>query len=110
MVTLLLKFYQLGLDLESSDESSPDLEDDGSSTSTADSINTKVKDGDQYTTSWEDMTKLDPNLLLYKASGARNLPVMIEALSNRADPNWVNMDEEGRTPIMKAVQTVIIKV
>ncbi|XP_022340712.2 arf-GAP with coiled-coil, ANK repeat and PH domain-containing protein 2-like isoform X1 [Crassostrea virginica] len=57
------------------------------------------------TTSWEDMSKLDPNLLLYKATQARNLPVMLEALANRADPNWVNQEEEGRTPLMKAVDT-----
>ena len=58
------------------------------------------------TTSWEDMSKLDPNLLLYKAAEARNLPVMSEALANGADPNWVHADEEDKTPIMKAVETV----
>ena len=58
------------------------------------------------TTSWEDMSKLDPNLLLYKAAEARNLPVMLEALANGADPNWVNADDEDKTPIMKAVETV----
>lgn len=52
------------------------------------------------------MSKLDPNLLLYKATQARNLPVMLEALANRADPNWVNQEEEGKTPLMKAVDTV----
>ena len=40
------------------------------------------------------MSKLDPNLLLYKAAEARNLPVMLEALANGADPNWVNADDE----------------
>ncbi|XP_070207244.1 arf-GAP with coiled-coil, ANK repeat and PH domain-containing protein 2-like isoform X2 [Littorina saxatilis] len=57
------------------------------------------------TTSWEDMSKLDPNLLLYKAAEARNLPVMSEALANGADPNWVNPDDDEKTPIMKAVET-----
>ena len=52
------------------------------------------------------MSKLDPNLLLYKAAEARNLPVMLEALANGADPNWVNVDDEDKTPIMKAVETV----
>lgn len=94
-----------GLDLESSDESCPDLEDDESK-SGEEYLPGQVCDKDKLTTSWEDMSKLDPNLLLYKASGARNLPVMVEALSNRADPNWVNMEEDGKTPIMKAVQTV----
>lgn len=57
------------------------------------------------TTSWEDMSKLDPNLLLYKAAEARNLPVMSEALANRADPNWVNVEEDNKTPLMKSVET-----
>ncbi|XP_012942189.1 arf-GAP with coiled-coil, ANK repeat and PH domain-containing protein 2 [Aplysia californica] len=92
------------LDLESSDESSPDFDED--SVGDGDGSGRGVAmDGDQFHTSWEDMSKLDPNLLLYKASGARNLGVMLEALGNRADPNWVNLEEEGRTPIMKAVQT-----
>ncbi|CAL1530470.1 unnamed protein product [Lymnaea stagnalis] len=89
------------LDLESSDESSHDVDDDSTGPSGAGSST----DGDRFTTSWEDMSRLDPNLLLYKASGARNLPVMLEALSNKADPNWVNLEEDGKTPIMRAVQT-----
>lgn len=67
-----------------------------------------MEEGDdtQSTTSWEDMSKLDPNMLLFKAAQARNLTVMLEALANGANPNWVNEDEEGRTPLMKAVETV----
>ncbi|XP_046563022.1 arf-GAP with coiled-coil, ANK repeat and PH domain-containing protein 2-like isoform X5 [Haliotis rubra] len=57
------------------------------------------------TTSWEDMSKLDPNLLLYKAAEARNLPVMAEALAHGADINWVNKDDEMKSPIFKAVET-----
>ncbi|XP_025083083.1 arf-GAP with coiled-coil, ANK repeat and PH domain-containing protein 2-like isoform X3 [Pomacea canaliculata] len=76
------------LDLESSDDSTG--EDDVE---------------EMAVTSWEDMSKLDPNLLLYKAAEARNLPVMLEALSNGADPNWVNPDDNDKTPIMKAVET-----
>ncbi|XP_048766757.1 arf-GAP with coiled-coil, ANK repeat and PH domain-containing protein 2-like isoform X3 [Ostrea edulis] len=76
----------IGIDLESSEGS--DLEEADDTTST---------------TSWEDMSKLDPNLLLYKATQARNLPVMLEALANKADPNWVNQEEDGKTPLMKAV-------
>jgi Arf-GAP/coiled-coil/ANK repeat/PH domain-containing protein len=45
-------------------------------------------------------------MLLFKAAQARNLTVMLEALANGADPNWVNEEEEGRTPLMKAVETV----
>jgi hypothetical protein len=44
-------------------------------------------------------------MLLFKAAQARNLTVMLEALANGADPNWVNEEEEGRTPLMKAVET-----
>jgi hypothetical protein len=31
---------------------------------------------------------------------------MLEALANKADPNWVNHDEDGKTPLMKAVDKV----
>lgn len=58
------------------------------------------------TTSWEDVSKLDPNTLLFKAAQARNLPVMLEALAHGADPNWVNEEDEGKTPLIKAVETV----
>ncbi|BFZ23577.1 hypothetical protein BsWGS_26617 [Bradybaena similaris] len=95
-----LKGLNKSFDLESSDDSGHDYDDDVSGAGES-----GFGDGDEFTTSWEDMSKLDPNLLLYKASGARNLPVMLEALSNRADPNWVNMEDEGKTPIMRAVQT-----
>ncbi|OWF46700.1 arf-GAP with coiled-coil, ANK repeat and PH domain-containing protein 2-like isoform X2 [Mizuhopecten yessoensis] len=77
------------LDLESSEDS--EVEDDGEDT--------------KSTTSWEDMSKLDPNMLLYKAAQARNLAVMLEALANGADPNWVHEEEEGKTPLMKVVET-----
>ncbi|KAK3104353.1 hypothetical protein FSP39_000124 [Pinctada imbricata] len=76
------------IDLESSEESSSEDADDSKST-----------------TSWEDMSKLDPNMLLYKAAQARNLPVMLEALANKAQANWVNEEEDGKTPLMKAVET-----
>lgn len=85
--------FKTDLDLESSDDSTG--EDDVE---------------EMAVTSWEDMSKLDPNLLLYKAAEARNLPVMLEALSNGADPNWVNPDDNDKTPIMKAVETVSLLV
>ena len=83
--------YMTAMDIQSSDES-----------------DTGVDEGEdsRSTTSWEDMSKLDPNMLLFKAAQARNLTVMLEALANGADPNWVNDEEEGRTPLMKAVETV----
>lgn len=58
------------------------------------------------TTSWEDMSTLDPNMLLYKAAHARNLSAMLEAIANGADTNWVNAQEDDKTPIMKAIETV----
>ncbi|XP_061163499.1 arf-GAP with coiled-coil, ANK repeat and PH domain-containing protein 2-like isoform X2 [Saccostrea echinata] len=84
-----------------------DIENIGRSIELESSEGSDLEDGDDTTstTSWEDMSKLDPNLLLYKAVQARNLPVMLEALANKADPNWVNQDEEGKTPLMKAVDT-----
>ena len=45
-------------------------------------------------------------MLLFKAAQARNLPVMLEALANSADPNWVCGENDDKTPIMKAIETV----
>ncbi|XP_041655101.1 arf-GAP with coiled-coil, ANK repeat and PH domain-containing protein 3-like isoform X2 [Cheilinus undulatus] len=51
----------------------------------------------------EDIRDLHPGALLYKASKARNLPVMAEALAHGADVNSVNDDDEGKTPLIQAV-------
>lgn len=51
----------------------------------------------------EDLRELHPGALLYKASKARNLPVMAEALAHGADVNLVNDEDEGKTPLMQAV-------
>ncbi|MEE6484999.1 hypothetical protein FKM82_014129 [Ascaphus truei] len=51
----------------------------------------------------EDLQELHPGLLMYKASHARNLPVMAAALANRADVNWVNDEDENKTPLIQAV-------
>uniref|UniRef100_A0A672HUF3 Arf-GAP with coiled-coil, ANK repeat and PH domain-containing protein n=1 Tax=Salarias fasciatus TaxID=181472 RepID=A0A672HUF3_SALFA len=51
----------------------------------------------------EDLRDLHPGALLYKASKARNLPVMAEALAHGADVNSVNEDDEGKTPLIQAV-------
>ncbi|XP_070560410.1 arf-GAP with coiled-coil, ANK repeat and PH domain-containing protein 2-like isoform X2 [Ptychodera flava] len=55
------------------------------------------------TTSLEDLSKLHPNMLLYKAAGANNLPVMLEAVANGASVNWVNSEDHGRCPLHQAV-------
>ncbi|XP_017274724.1 arf-GAP with coiled-coil, ANK repeat and PH domain-containing protein 3 isoform X2 [Kryptolebias marmoratus] len=51
----------------------------------------------------EDARELDPGALLYKASRARNLPVMAAALAHGADVNLINEDDEGKTPLIQAV-------
>ncbi|XP_033012201.1 arf-GAP with coiled-coil, ANK repeat and PH domain-containing protein 3 isoform X2 [Lacerta agilis] len=51
----------------------------------------------------EDLRELHPGLLVYKASRARNLPVMAEALAHGADVNWVNDEDENKTPLIQAV-------
>ena len=57
-------------------------------------------------TSLEDFSNLHPDMLLYKAAYARNLPVMLEALAQGANANWVNEDDDGKMPIMRAVESV----
>ncbi|KAM4571434.1 arf-GAP with coiled-coil, ANK repeat and PH domain-containing protein 3 [Fundulus diaphanus] len=51
----------------------------------------------------EDMREMDPGTLLYKASRARNLPIMAEALAHGGDVNFVNDVDEGKTPLIQAV-------
>jgi Arf-GAP/coiled-coil/ANK repeat/PH domain-containing protein len=54
----------------------------------------------------EDIDKLHPNLLLYKAAAAHNLPVMCEALALGADKQWINLEDRGRSPIHQAILSV----
>lgn len=54
----------------------------------------------------EDLRALHPGLLVYKASRARNLPVMAEALAHGASVNWVNEEDESKTPLIQAVMGV----
>ena len=58
------------------------------------------------TTSLEELTKLGPDRLLYRAAQARNLPVMLEALAQGANPNWHNPEEQGKTPLIMAIESV----
>ncbi|CAG6021882.1 unnamed protein product [Menidia menidia] len=51
----------------------------------------------------EDAGELHPGALLHKASKARNLPLMAEALAHGADVNLANDDDEGKTPLIQAV-------
>lgn len=54
----------------------------------------------------EDIASLNPNLLLYKASAAHNLPVMCHAIALGAVKNWINEDDSKRTPLHQAVLSV----
>lgn len=47
-----------------------------------------------------------PGLQLYWASVARSLPDMAEALAHGAEVNWVNTEDDKRTPLIMAVQGV----
>ena len=47
-----------------------------------------------------------PGLQLYWASCARSLPDMAEALAHGEEVNWVNTDDDKRTPLIMAVQGV----
>ncbi|KAJ8258111.1 hypothetical protein GJAV_G00193270 [Gymnothorax javanicus] len=51
----------------------------------------------------EDGQGLHAGALLYKASRARNLPVMAEALAHGADVNLANREDENKTPLIQAV-------
>ncbi|XP_015671536.1 arf-GAP with coiled-coil, ANK repeat and PH domain-containing protein 3 [Protobothrops mucrosquamatus] len=58
---------------------------------------------EQEASDLEDLRALHPGLLAYKASRARNLPVMAEALAHGASVNWVNEEDESKTPLIQAV-------
>uniref|UniRef100_A0A8D2ZHR6 Arf-GAP with coiled-coil, ANK repeat and PH domain-containing protein n=1 Tax=Scophthalmus maximus TaxID=52904 RepID=A0A8D2ZHR6_SCOMX len=49
-------------------------------------------------------TYLNQGLQLYWASCARSLPDMAEALAHGAEVNWVNTEDDKRTPLIMAVQ------
>uniref|UniRef100_A0A671NHS8 Arf-GAP with coiled-coil, ANK repeat and PH domain-containing protein n=1 Tax=Sinocyclocheilus anshuiensis TaxID=1608454 RepID=A0A671NHS8_9TELE len=51
----------------------------------------------------EDGRELDPKTLLHKASRARNLSVMAEALAHGADVNSVSEEDESKSPLIQAV-------
>ena len=54
----------------------------------------------------EDARDLHPGALLLKASLARNLPVMAEALAHRADVNTVSEEDDGKSALIYAVTGV----
>ncbi|XP_055849506.1 arf-GAP with coiled-coil, ANK repeat and PH domain-containing protein 2 isoform X1 [Episyrphus balteatus] len=58
---------------------------------------------DDYIVEEERFEKLTSNLLLYKASGVHNLPVMCMAFALGADKNWKNSEDSNRTYLHQAV-------
>ncbi|XP_075439356.1 arf-GAP with coiled-coil, ANK repeat and PH domain-containing protein 1-like [Ascaphus truei] len=50
-----------------------------------------------------DVRSLHPGALLYRAAEHHYLPTMADALAHGADVNWVRSDEDGRTPLIRAV-------
>ncbi|XP_078697858.1 arf-GAP with coiled-coil, ANK repeat and PH domain-containing protein 2-like isoform X1 [Branchiostoma floridae x Branchiostoma belcheri] len=52
-----------------------------------------------------ELSQLDPNMLLYKAASAGNLPVLSAALAHGADVNWVNTQDTNKTPLHQAVES-----
>lgn len=61
---------------------------------------------EQETSDLEDVRELNPGVLLYKASRARSVPVMAEALAHGADVNSINEEDEGKSPLLQAVTGV----
>lgn len=60
---------------------------------------------DEVEETLEDISKLNPDLLLYRAATAHNLPVMCEAFAHGANPNWKNKEENGKYPLHQAIQS-----
>lgn len=58
----------------------------------------------------DDLTALDPDLLLYRAAEARNLPVMLQALALGGRPAWHHPDPDGKTPLIKAIASVSLTI
>lgn len=55
------------------------------------------------------MCKLNPTVLLYKASAAHNLPVMCRALALNADKQWTHSEQNNMGHLHQAVRSVSIQ-
>ncbi|OAD59767.1 Arf-GAP with coiled-coil, ANK repeat and PH domain-containing protein 2 [Eufriesea mexicana] len=58
---------------------------------------------DEEFTDEEDIENLHPEMLLYKAAAAHNLPVMCAALAAGADKSWTNVNDRGRNALHQAI-------
>ncbi|XP_014473274.1 PREDICTED: arf-GAP with coiled-coil, ANK repeat and PH domain-containing protein 3 isoform X2 [Dinoponera quadriceps] len=54
----------------------------------------------------EDIENLHPDMLLYKAAAAHNLPVMCAALAAGADKLWSNVNDKSRSALHQAIMSV----
>ena len=59
-------------------------------------------------TSIDDISTLTPLLLLHKASTAANLRVITHALAMGVNVNEGLVEDQGKTPLIKAVESVCI--
>jgi len=61
------------------------------------------------TTSWvcptDSLAALTPELLLYRAARAHNLPVMCQAVALRSDIDWINSRENRRSAIHQSIES-----
>jgi len=57
----------------------------------------------RWTPTQDLLSSLSPELLLYRAARAHNLPVMLEALALGANAEWKNVSEEMKTSMHQAV-------
>ncbi|XP_012223196.1 arf-GAP with coiled-coil, ANK repeat and PH domain-containing protein 2 [Linepithema humile] len=58
---------------------------------------------DEEFTNEEDIENLHPEMLLYKAAAAHNLPVMCAALAAGADKLWSNVNDKNRNALHQAI-------
>lgn len=61
---------------------------------------------DEEFTDEEDIENLHPEMLLYKAAAAHNLPVMCAALAVGADKLWSNVNDKSRNALHQAIISV----
>jgi len=65
-------------------------------------------DGEE-TNSWvcptDSLAALTPELLVYRAARAHNLPVMCQAVALQADLDWQNQRENSRSPIHQSIES-----
>lgn len=61
---------------------------------------------DEEFTDEEDIENLHPEMLLYKAAAAHNLPVMCAAFAAGADKSWTNVNDRGRNALHQAIISV----